>query len=84
MECPKCKGMMMLERFSDFFSSFSTPGNASTVVPSSTGPFRRTVGRASPLATLNRLRPADPADPRSVLCEMWWCDDPSGHLPQPA
>lgn len=29
MECPKCKGMMMLERFSDFFS-FSTPGNASS------------------------------------------------------
>jgi hypothetical protein len=22
MECPKCKGMMMLERFSDFFAVF--------------------------------------------------------------
>jgi len=22
MECPKCKGMMMLERFSDFFLAF--------------------------------------------------------------
>jgi hypothetical protein len=22
MECPKCKGMMMLERFSDFFFAF--------------------------------------------------------------
>ena len=22
MECPKCKGLMMLERFSDFFLAF--------------------------------------------------------------